>query len=471
LEYKYKVLTVTTIGIFMAYLDSSIIVVGLPTVIEDLHTSLFTGIWVIAGYALTITVLLVAIGHMADIVGRIKLYNLGFAIFTIGSALCALSQTIEMLILFRLIQATGGALVVVNTLAIITDSFPTSELGKALGINAMSINGGTITGYALSGVMIGLFGWRSIFWLNVPIGVFGVFWCHRRLKEHYAKLSHGSYDYPGAISFSAALTLLLVAMTEDLRDPSIRVLIILSGILFVVFLIHEKRADQPVIDTTLFKIRSFAAGNIAILLNGFALSALAFELTLYLQLVRGFGAFQAGIALLPLDFTMILVSPISGRLSDKYGSRELTAIGLGITSAALFLLANLSLDSSSIFVLASLALAGAGCGLFRSPNATSIMKSAPPELRGIANGVRSTMYNTSIAIGIPLAMALMTVVLSYDKLAFIVNVNTLGNREDTLGLLNAVTHAFYALAFINALGAIASAFSESTYNQHRLGEK
>jgi EmrB/QacA subfamily drug resistance transporter len=445
----------------MAYLDSSIIIVGLPTVIEDLHTSLFTAIWVIIAYQLIFTILLVAIGRLADIIGRVKLYNVGFAIFTAGSALCALSQTIELLIMCRLIQALGAALVIVNNLAIITDSFPTSEFGRALGINVMAINAGTITGYILSGVMIHLFGWQSIFWVNVPVGVFATFWCHKRLKELYVKAAQQKFDYPGAAIFSAFMTILLVAMTEDLRNSFVQSLVILSGVLFVIFLIYEKQVSQPIMDMTLFRIRSFTAGNVASMLNALTFSALAFELTLYLQLVRGFNAFQAGIALIPMDFTMILFSPISGRLSDKYGSRGLTAMGLAIGSVALVLFANLSTNTNAVVIVASLALAGAGAGLFRSPNLSSIMGGVPPERRGLANGVRSTIWNSSIVMSIPLAMALMTTALPYGKLAYIVNVNTLTDTVETQGLLSAITYAFYGLAFINALGAFASTFNES----------
>jgi EmrB/QacA subfamily drug resistance transporter len=445
----------------MAYLDSSIIIVGLPTVIEDLHTSLFAGIWIIIGYRLVFTILLVAIGRLADIIGRVKLYNAGFAIFTAGSALCAISHTVELLIMGRLIQALGGALVIVNNLAIITDSFPTSEFGRAMGINVMAINAGTITGYVLSGVMIGLFGWRSIFWINVPIGIFATFWCHKRLKERYTKTAQQKFDYPGAGIFSAFLTILLVAMTEDLRNPFVQFLIILSGVIFAVFIIYERQVSQPIMDMTLFKIHSFTAGNVASMLNALTLSALAFELTLYLQLVRGFSAFQAGIALIPMDFAMILLSPISGRLSDKYGSRGLTAMGLSLGSVALVLLANLSTNTDPVLVMVSLVLAGVGAALFRSPNLSSIMGDVPPERRGIANGVRSTIWNSSIVMSIPLAMALMTAALPYDKLANIVNVNLLTDAVEMQGLLAAMTCAFYGLAFINALGAFASIFRET----------
>jgi EmrB/QacA subfamily drug resistance transporter len=463
LEYKWKVLTVTSIGVFMAQLDSSIIVVGLPTVIEDLNTSLVLGIWVITSYRLILTIFLVVIGRMTDIVGRVKLYNAGFATFTIASALCALSPNIGTLIGFRLVQGLGGALLFANSLAIVTDSFPISELGRAIGIHQVGINAGTITGYVLSGVMIGLFGWRSIFWPNVPIGLVGTLWCHKQLKELYTGGSKQRFDYVGGATFSTALTLLLLAMTGDLNDNFIRAIFGVSGALFVVFLAHEKRAYQPIIDLSLFKIRTFAAGNVSSLLNGLAFAALAFELTLYLQLVRGFSAFQAGVALLPIDLTVILVGPISGRLSDKYGARGLTVIGLGLTSIALGLFSTFGPDSDFMFVNAALAIAGTGVGLFKSPNNSSIMGAVPPERRGIANGVRSTIYNSSSAISIPLAMVLMSAVLPYDQLASIVSASVLANEGEILATLSAISHAFYALAFINALGAVASVFRESKH--------
>lgn len=442
----------------MVYLDSSIIVVGLPTVVEDLNTSLFLGIWVIAGYDLAITILLVAIGRFTDIVGRVKLYNAGFALFTVGSALSALSPTVEILIACRLIQGLGSAFLVANALPIITDSFHVSELGTAIGFQQMAINAGTIAGYTLSGVMIGLFGWRSIFWINVPIGLFATFWCRKQLKELYTKVLGERFDYVGAVTFSTALTLLLLAMTGDLRTSFIQLLLVVSVGVFVVFLGFERRVKHPILQLSLFKIRTFTAGNISNLVNGFALGGLVFALSLYMQLVRGFSAFQTGIALLPIDFTTILLGPLSGRLSDRYGARGLTVIGLAMTSVALVMFANFTLNSGLLVLTASLAVAGAGIGLFRSPNTSSIMGSVPPERRGIANGVRGTMYNTSITVSIPLVMTLMTLVLPYDQLASIVSASMLTNREEVLRLLSALSYAFYALAFINLVGVFASMF-------------
>lgn len=472
MEYKWTVLTVTTVGIFMATLDSSIVVVGLPTVIQDLNTSLFAGIWVITGYRLMITILLVTIGRFADILGRVKLYNAGFAVFTVGSALCGLSPNAELLIVSRLIQGFGAALLFVNSMAIVVDAFPTGELGTAIGINQMAINAGTIVGYTLSGVLIGLFGWRSIFWVNVPVGIFGTLWSHRRLKELYGHIASERFDYPGAILFSTALTISLLALTlGDLRSLISQVLLATSIALFAIFLVHEGRVSQPVMDLSLFKIRPFTAGNLTNLLNGLAFAALAFELTLYLELVKGYTAFQTGIALIPMDFTLIVVGPISGRLSDRYGGRGLSTLGLAITSIALLVFSTFTVETSEVYIAAALALGGFGIGLFRSPNASSVMGSVPTKRRGIGAGVRSTILNTSSVVSIPLALTLMTFVMPYDRLAVVVNSSTLGNLQEIGQLLDAIRYAFYAFAAINGLAVIVSALRGPRDNKEGKGSE
>src|SRR5947209_9860750 len=213
LEYKWVVLTVTTVGIFMATLDSSIVVVGLPQVVSDLKTNLVVGVWIITIYRLMITVLLVGIGRWADMHGRVRLYNTGFAIFTLGSLLSGLSPTAEALLAFRLVQGIGAALLFVNSVAIVTDAFSGKDLGKGIGINQVAINAGTITGYTLSGVLIQLFTWRSIFLVNVPIGIFGTYWSRKRLKEISRPAVGEKFDAAGAITFSVAITLLLLGLT------------------------------------------------------------------------------------------------------------------------------------------------------------------------------------------------------------------------------------------------------------------
>ncbi len=407
----------------MATLDSSIIVVGLPQVVRALNANLVVGVWFITIYRLMITVLLVGIGRVADLYGRVRLYNMGFAIFTVGSLLSGLSLTADELLAFRLVQGVGAALLFVNSVAIVTDAFAGEGLGKGIGINQVAINAGTITGYTLSGILIQLFTWRSIFLVNVPIGIFGTYWSRRRLKEISQPARGEKFDFLGAITFSSSITLLLLGLTVgSLADALNLILITSSGILIVFFFLVERRTKFPVLDLSLFRIRLFTAGNLANLLSGLAFAGLAFVMTLYFQIVRGYDPLHAGIFLIPLDATLILVGPISGSLSDKWGARGLSTLGLILASAGFFLLSGF--DQSTLYpeIAVGLVLVGFGIGLFRSPNASSVMGSVPASKRGISSALRATIINTSIVASIPLVLALMTADVPYDKL-----VNIVGN--------------------------------------------
>src|SRR5213594_128579 len=456
LEYKWVVLTVTTVGTFMATLDSSIIVVGLPQVVSSLQTNLVEGVWFITIYRLMITVLLVGIGRMADLYGRVRLYNLGFAIFSLGSLLSGLSITAEMLLIFRLVQGVGAAFLFVNSVAIVTDAFAGSELGKGIGINQVAINAGTITGYTLSGVLIQLFTWRSIFLINVPIGIFGTYWSRKRLKEISHPARGERFDLPGAVTFSVSITLLLLGLTlGSITDPLSLSLTGLSFLLMIIFVLAERRASFPVIDLSLFKNRLFTTGNIANLLSGLAFAALAFTMTLYFQLVRGYDAYHAGIALIPLEVTLLLVGPVSGSLSDRWGARGLSTLGLVTSSAGFLLLANINRTTSDQQILFSLGVIGVGVGLFRSPNASSVMGSVPADQRGISSGLRATIINTSIVASIPLALALMTSDIPYDRLVGIIGQNQL-SPMDASSFLAGIQHALIAFAVITLISAIFS---------------
>jgi len=246
MEYKWVALSVTTVGMFMASLDMSIVVVGLPTILQSLHASIVHGIWIITGYTLMMTILAVILGRLADLYGRVKLYNLGFAIFTVGSLLCALSQTGDQLIIFRFLQGSGAALLLVNSAAIITDAFPKGELGMGLGTNMMAGSLGNIAGYTLGGVMITYFGWRSIFLLNVPIGIFGTVWSYLLLKEIGIKTVGQKFDYAGSILYCIGLSIILIGLT--IGDPlSTRNIIIFGcGLAFFVAVIFvELRQKYP----------------------------------------------------------------------------------------------------------------------------------------------------------------------------------------------------------------------------------
>ncbi len=453
MEYKWVVLTVTTVGIFMATLDSSIVVVGLPNVVSDLKTNLVVGVWIITIYRLMITVLLVGIGRWADMHGRVRLYNIGFAVFTLGSLLSGLSPTAETLLAFRLVQGVGAALLFVNSVAIVTDAFAGKDLGKGIGINQVAINAGTITGYTLSGVLIQLFTWRSIFLVNVPVGIFGTYWSRKRLKEISPPAAGEKFDAPGAVTFSAAITLLLLGLTiGSLTDPANQILVVVSTLCFASFIMIERRAKFPALDLSLFKIRLFTSGNIANLLSGLAFAALAFVLTIYFQLVRGYDALHAGIFLIPVDVTLILVGPISGWLSDKWGARGLSTLGLLIASLAFLLLSQVDRYTAYPQIALLLAVVGFGIGLFRSPNASSVMGSVPASKRGISSGVRATIINTGIVASIPLVLALMTADVPYGKLLSLGNVNSGGLAQIAAGdqgiFLAGLQHSLIVLSFL-----------------------
>ncbi len=446
----------------MATLDSSILVVGLPQVVLALNTNLVVGVWFITIYRLMITVLLVGIGRIADLYGRVRLYNMGFAIFTIGSLLSGLSQTAEELLAFRLVQGVGAALLFVNSVAIVTDAFAGGELGKGIGINQVAINAGTITGYTLSGILIQLFTWRSIFLVNVPIGIFGTYWSHRRLKEISPPSRGEKFDVVGAASFSSSITLFLLGLTIGSPTDSLNLILIASsGILMILFILVERRTKFPVLDMSLFRIRLFTAGNIANLLSGLAFAGLAFVMTLYFQLVRGYDPLHAGIFLIPLDATLIVIGPISGSLSDKWGARGLSTLGLITASAGVFLLSRLDQSTPYIQVAVGLSLVGFGIGLFRSPNASSVMGSVPASKRGISSAVRVTIINTSIVASIPLVIAIMTADVPYAKLVSIIGNPSLLNSVQTAsgsaaGFLPGLQHT---LLVFSALILISSVFS------------
>jgi EmrB/QacA subfamily drug resistance transporter len=479
LEYKWVVLTVTTVGIFMATLDSSILVVGLPQVVRSLNTNLVVGVWFITIYRLMITILLVSIGRIADLYGRVRLYNMGFAIFTVGSLLSGLSLTAEELLVFRLVQGLGAALLFVNSVAIVTDAFAGEGLGKGIGINQVAINAGTITGYTLSGVLIQLFTWRSIFLVNVPIGVFGTYWSHRRLREISQPARGEKFDLLGAASFSASITLLLLGLTIGSFTDALNLALIGSSlILMIFFFLVERRTKFPVLDLSLFKIRLFTVGNIANLLSGLAFAGLAFVMTLYFQLVRGYDPLHAGIFLIPLDATLILVGPISGALSDKWGARGLSTLGLVIASAGFFVLSLFDQATSYSQIAIGLVLVGFGIGMFRSPNASSVMGSVPASKRGISSAVRATIINTSIVASIPLVLALMTIDVPYNKLVGIIGNSNLimsvqASNGSPGGFLPGLQHAllvFSGIILVSAVFSLLRGPPEEASSQHPAAE-
>ena len=457
MDYKWVALSVTTIGAFMATLDAFIVVIGLPTILQDLHASIIHGIWIITGYTLMMTILLVIFGRLADLYGRVRLYNLGFAIFTVGSLLCASSQTGEQLIIFRFLQGGGAALIFANSVTIITDAFPKKQLGLALGTNMMAGSLGAMTGFTLSGIMIAYFGWRSIFLLNVPIGIFGTIWGYLCLKEVGKRPTGEKFDYVGSILYCVGLTTILLGLTIGNPTSGHNLAIICTGVaLFVVVIFVERRQKYPTLDLTLFKIRLFAIGNLTNFLNSLAFSCGPFLISLFAQLILGYSALKAGVLLLPMSISILIIGPISGRLSDRYGSRWLSSIGLVMNGLALIWFSLLNEKSAYGEVLLSLILFGVGRALFMSPNTSSVMSSVPTEKRGIANGIRVTLNQTGNTISIPFSLLLMTFVMPYDQLSQIVSGSQLTSSNQLPLFLKAINYAFVILGFITLMAVIPS---------------
>jgi EmrB/QacA subfamily drug resistance transporter len=456
MDYKWVVLSVTTVGTFMAAVDQSIVIIGLPTILQDLHATIVHGIWIITGYTLMTTILLVILGRIADLYGRVRLYNLGFAIFTVGSLACALSQNGEQLIIFRLLQGVGGAFIFANGVAIITDAFPKEQLGMGLGTNMMALNLGAIVGYTLSGVMITYFNWRSIFYVNVPIGIFGTVWGYLRLKEIAHKAEAVKFDYAGTILYAVGLSIILLALT--IGDPlsARNIAILAAGVAVFIVIFVELRQKFPTLDLALFKIRLFAAGNLAGFLNSLAFSCGPFLRSLYLQLILGYSAIKAGIILIPMEIVVFVLSPISGRLSDRYGGRILSSVGLALNASALIWFSTLNATSSYSAVLISLMLFGFGRALFMPPNTSSIMGSVPADKRGVANGIRMTLNMTGGVLSVPFSLLLMTLVMPYNKLSVIVNSTQLNNANEMPVFLHAINHACLILGIIILFAIIPS---------------
>jgi MFS family permease len=326
-----------------------------------------------------------------------------------------------------------------------------------LGTNIMAMNIGAIAGFTVGGVMITSFGWRSVFLINVPIGIFGTIWGYLRLKEIRVKPIGEKFDFAGSILYCVGLSTILLALT--IGDPlSARNLAILAGGLafFVVVIFVELRQKYPTLDLTLFKIRAFAAGTIAAFLNFLAFGCGPFLRSLYLQLILGYSALKAGVLLIPMEIVIFILSPISGRLADRYGSRILSSVGLALNAAALFWFSTLNQNSSYSAVLISLVLFGMGAALFGSPNMSSIMGSVPAEKRGVANGFRMTITMTGGVLSVPFSLLLMSLVMPYAKLSQIVSSTQLNSSNEIPLFLRAINHACLTLGIVVLFAIIPS---------------
>jgi EmrB/QacA subfamily drug resistance transporter len=410
MQYKYVVLTNTTAGAFMAILDANIVLIALPTISADLHASPFEAVWIIMGYILVNASVLLTFGRLSDLFGRVKLYNTGFALFTVGSGLCSIAPSGISLVLFRLVQGSGGALIFANAAALLTDVFPATERGRALGLNQVAGTFGSVLGLALGGILAGSFlGWRSIFWINIPVGTFATSWAYFKLKETPVPHREEKLDPVGNILFAAGLAMsLLGLMLGALSGWSSLVLGMMgAGVLcLVTFVVAEMKVKYPMMDLSLFRIRAFAAGMASNLLASMARGGVSLVLVFYFQGVLFLDAFTAGLQLIPFSVAFVTFGPLSGYFSDRYGSGGFATAGVLIVSVALFWF-GLFPFGGFYQLLGPMLLAGAGGGMFVAPNIASIMNATPAPRRGVASGMSSTLINTGFLTSLGIAFAVM----------------------------------------------------------------
>lgn len=438
MQYKWVALSNTTIGTLMASIDMSIVIIALPAIFNGIQIDPFTSfqymLWIMFGYSIVTAVLLVTFGRLSDIYGRVKLYNLGFAIFTAGSILLAITPhtgdlgAIE-LIVFRIIQGVGAAFLFSNSGAIITDAFPEDERGKALGINQLSFLAGSLIGLVLGGVLA-VIDWRLVFLVSVPVGVIGTAWSYWKLKEQHIVRKKQKIDLWGNICFAAGLTLVLLGITYGLTpygassmgwtNPWVVGSLLGGTALLVAFPIIETRVADPMFNLSLFKNRNFASGNIATLLSSLARGGVMIMLVVLLQGIwlplHGFSyedaPFWAGIYMIPMTIGVALTGPISGWLSDKHGARTLATAGMVISGASFlaFMLLPVNFDYAAFAII--LFIMGLGNGIFMSPNMASVMNSCPAENRGAASGMRSTLQNVGQTISQAIFFSIIIIALN-----------------------------------------------------------
>jgi len=468
MKYKWVVLTVTTVGVLMDGIDSRIVIIGLPQVAAALHADIEQAIWFTQSYVLVGTIVLLLIGRVTDIVGRVRIYTTGFAIFTIGSALTSISQGPNQFILWRGLQGLGVAMLFVNSVAMIVDATPRKELGLSLGINQIAFRFGAMAGLTLSGLILTFFDWRALFYVNIPIGIFGTFWAHHRLKE-IAKLEKKTpVDWFGFVSFSISITSFLLALTYDAyglsEETVVYGLLVLSALTLAIFIVHESKEKHPLLDMSLLRIREFTGGVIAQLLNAISWGAFLLLLSLYLQLILDMSPLEAGIRIIPFDIAFLIFGPLSGRLSDKFGHLPFTTSGLTIASVALYLFSTVTISTPILFVIVYMILVGVGMGLFVSPNISSIMSSVPEKRRGIASAFRATFFQVGYVISLNAAVLIMTWVVPYQMITQIISaINPLAiTASDKVLFMRGLSSAYFWLAIVNITAILPSVLRGSS---------
>jgi MFS family permease len=440
-RYKWIALSNTTLGVLMATINASIMLIALPDIFRGIgvnplqpgNTSLL--LWLIMGYLVVTAVLVVSFGRLGDIFGRVRVYNLGFAVFALFSVLLSVTWMhgtagALWLIAMRVLQGVGGAMLMANSSAILTDAFPWHQRGLALGLNQVAGIAGSFIGLILGG-LLGPVEWHLVFLVSVPFGVFGTFWAYLRLRE-LGERRRARLDWWGNLTFAVGLIAVLAGITYGIQpyaghtmgwaNPYVIGAIAGGAALLAAFCVIETRVAEPMFRLSLFRIRAFAAGNLANLLAGLGRGGLMFILIIWLQGIylprHGYSFEQtplwAGIFMLPLTFGFLVAGPVSGWLSDRFGARPFATGGMVVAALSFLLLEFLPVSFTYWQFALILLLNGIGMGLFASPNRAAIMNSLPPGQRGVGSGMSATFQNSAMVLSIGIFFSLIIAGLAHS---------------------------------------------------------
>jgi EmrB/QacA subfamily drug resistance transporter len=445
---KWWVLLAIGIGTFMTALDTSVVNTILPIINQTFGGEIAAVEWVVIIYLLLVSGMLLSFGRLGDLRGHRPIYLAGFFGFILSSVLCGLASSTLSLVFFRGVQALGAAMLSANSPAILTKSFPSSQRGQALGLQATMTYLGLTVGPSLGGWLTDQFSWRAVFYINIPVGLLALALSWRFVPRDTQRSSSERFDLTGAAVFMAGLVALLLGLNQghNWGWTSLPILGLLAGAaaLLGLFVWVEARSPHPMLDLSLFSNRLFSAATGAAVLNYICVYTIIFIMPFYLIQARAFSASQAGLLLTAMPITMAILAPLSGTLSDKIGARLPSTFGMLAIAVGLFLLSRLGPDSSSSQIILSLAAAGVGIGVFISPNTSALMGAAPRSHQGVAAGVMATARNVGMVLGIGFAGAVFTTILSGSW------------QSETLAIFPAAQAAFLAAIAVAAIGAFVS---------------
>lgn len=458
----WLVLSVTSLGVVLVMVNLGALNVALPAISRHFHTGAALANWILLSFMLVNTVLILVFGQFADSFGRRKMFLLGMAVFTVVSFLIGFSPNIWWFLLFRVLQGAGGALVITNNTALLTDAFPDELLGKGLGINVLIASAAQLIGPVVGGALASKLGWEWVFWAGVPVGIFGVAWGIPVLRKLPVSGSGKPIDWTGGAITFVTISALIFSLSEGSTLGWGNLAVAIGFVLFIILapllVWVERRTATPMLDFSLFRDRSYSMANLSTFLNSFARISVVLLANLYFQSVLHLDAFWAGFKVLPVTIGMLIASPLAGGLSNRVPARVLSTTGLGVSAIGLIgLMWSLHPGVSYIPTAIGMLLVGFGSGLFLTPNTRSIMTSVPASRRGFANGLRSMLQNMGQVLSTAISLTIVTATLPHHLQDAVYSGNMIGlSKSNVFSMVIGYRWAIAALLLATVIGMLAS---------------